>query len=212
MKKTTPILAVVLLAMMYFLLFAGQSKTEPVTFTQSGSIEIQTIDEKIKEAEVIVIGEVMSTLPSNWISPNGKNVKNATPEEIFEAGGLFTDTLFSVIQVLKGEFNDSEIRIRSFVGETEQVRWVDAMQVVYKQNQTYLLFLREDRGPTKVIDPGYYKSVNALWGVYEIVGDKATTSSEEWLLKDLIAYIENSLSTENSLEGSLTEATPAVTP
>ena len=64
-------------------IFPGISKKEPVTITQSSDFEFLTIDEKIKRAEIIVVGEVKSTLPSHWLAPEGKDLTKASPEEVF---------------------------------------------------------------------------------------------------------------------------------
>lgn len=196
-KLATAFFLIVGFIILLSIFFVRKNKDEPVTFTSSGSYRLLTIDDLINEAELIVIGEVKTTLPSRWMSPNGKELKNATPQEIFEAEGLFTDSLFSIDQILKGNSEEPVIRIRSFVGETNQVHWVDDTQPSYKQNQIFLLFLKNDNGPSANIAPGYYKSVNAIQGVYEIVVGKAISVKDEWVLDELIAYIQKSLSTES---------------
>jgi hypothetical protein len=200
MKKYYLIIFVVLgVSALIAVLFYPRQIKEPIEIVHSGSIEYITVDEKIEEAELIFIGEVKAILPSQWTSPSGKEIKNATVNEIFESGGLFTDTLISVVSILKGSADQPIVRIRSFAGETEQVRWVDSLQVSYEKGQSYLLFVRQDTGPTAHVEPGYYTSVNASTAIYKIIGDKAISSDDEWLLDDLIAYIENTLASESIL-------------
>ena len=155
-----------------------------------------SLDDMIKEADLIVIGEVKTTLPSRWNGPNGNDPKNASPEEISRARGLFTDSLISINQILKGDVKQAVVRVRSFTGETENVRWVNDSEPSYVVEKTYLLFLAKDSGATAKIDAGDYVSVGAYQGVFEIVNDKAISRDEEWFIEDLIAYIENSLSGE----------------
>ncbi len=181
------------LALIFYVLMPKQNKAEPITFTASASLRELTIDEKISEAQIIAIGEVKSTLPSKWKFHNKKDTKNATPQEIFEAEGLFTDYLISINQILKGTVDEPIIRVRSFIGETDQIRWKDSSQVSYNKGSTYLLFLTQDTGPTAIVDPGYYRSVNANTAVYEIVDGKAISEDDEWALDELISYIENAL-------------------
>jgi hypothetical protein len=141
------------------------------------------------------------------MSPGGKSLTDASPQEIFEADGLFTDSLFSVEKIIKGEDKEVVIRVRSFIGETAHVRWVDNTQPYYKQEQSYFLFLKRDNGPAAQVEPGYYKAVNALQGVYEIVDSKAISKTDEWVLEELIAHIQKSLSNETPL--SVLTLTPA---
>jgi hypothetical protein len=196
MNKRTliSIFAIVGLTIIFYALIARQNKVEPVTITESALLRELTIDDKIREAQVIVIGEVRTTLPSKWKLHNEKDTKKATPQEVFDAGGLFTDFLISINQTLKGNIDEPVIRIRSFFGETEQVRWESSDEPVYNKGQLYLFFLRQDFGPTANVDPGDYISVNANTAVYAIVGDKAISADDEWVLEELIAYIQNSVS------------------
>ncbi len=168
-------------------------KREPVTLRAFGSLEALTIDDLIDRAELIIIGEVKTTLPSRWIAHNEKDTKDATPQEIYEAEGLFTDSLISIDQILKGNVEEPLVRVRTFIGETEQVRWVSSIEPDYQTGQVYLLFLHKDNGPSQVVDPGDYIAVNAIDGVYKIVDDKAISVKDEWVLGDLIQYIQKAL-------------------
>jgi len=174
-------------------IFSGISKKEPVTITQSDSIEFLTIDEKIKRAEIIVMGEVKSTLPSHWLAPEGRDSRKASPEDVFESGGLFTDSIISINQLLKGDYDKAVLRVRAFVGEIEQVRWVNTSQPSYIPGHKYLLFLKNDTGPTAGIEPGHFMSINSASAVYEIVNGKAISRDDEWVFEDLITYIQNAL-------------------
>jgi len=182
------------LTILISVLIARQSKVEPVTLIESASLRELTIDEKIEEAQLIVIGEVKTTLSSKWKFQNENDPKGASPQDVLDAGGLFSDSILSVNQLLKGNIDEPDVRIRSFIGETERVRWQDSSQPLYISGNFYLLFLRQDTGPTSKVEPGYFRSVNANTAVYEIVGDKAISADDEWLLEDLIAYIEKFLS------------------
>lgn len=179
--------------MLVTILFAKNNQTEPTLITHSGSIEFITIDEKISKAELIIIGEVKTTLPSRWLAPKGKEARNPSPEEVFRSGGLFTDTLITIDQILKGSFSQPIVRVRSYIGETEQVRWVNSSEPSFERGQIYLLFLEKDIGPTKNVDPGDYVSVNSNTAVYKIVDGKAISADDEWVLEELISYIEKSL-------------------
>lgn len=68
-----------------------------------------------------------------------------------------------------------------------------------KKGKHTCFFLRQDTGPTAHVDPGYYKSVNANTAIYKIVDGRAISADDEWVLEDLIAYIEQSLSAETPL-------------
>lgn len=194
-KKTAILLAAFLgLVILFYVIRTKDDEQELITMGVSASLREMTIDDLIAESEIIVIGEVKTILPSQWLSPNGKNIKDATPDEIFNAQGLFTDTLISINQTLKGINHAPVIRVRSFIGETDKVRWVNDSEVSYNQGQTYVLFLIKNFGPSVNVDPGGYISVNSYLGVYEVVDGKAISKSNEWVLEELIAYIQKSLS------------------
>lgn len=193
MKKNMLFLITLILSLVLIMGCNGNKK-EPVTFTQDESVELLTIDQKISTSEVIIVGTAKSLLPSKWLVSNGASEKNPSPEEVFRTGGLFTDALFSVEQVLKGEYNEPIIRVRSFIGETEQVRWVNLGQPIFREKQSFLMFLIKDTGPTSIIDSGDYISVNSKYAIYEIIDGKAISSEDEWILAELIEYIQNSLS------------------
>ena len=173
-------------------IFTRKEAREPIIFSgESASLRELSIDDKIREAQLIMIGEVKTTLPSKWKFHNEKDTKDASPQEIFEAEGLFTDSMISIEQILKGNYAEPTIRARSFMGETEKIRWVDSSEPAFRKGQTYLLFLKKDSGPTANVDPGDYISVNANTAVYEIIDGKAVSADDEWVLDELIAYIEN---------------------
>lgn len=167
---------------------------KPVIVTESSSLRELSIDDKINEAELIVIGKVNTTLPSKWKKHNKKDTKEATPQEIFEGGGLFTDSIFSVDDILKGVYEEPTMRVRSFIGESEQIQWKNPSEPSFKKGQTYILFLEKDTGPTADVDPGDYISVNSNTATYEIIDGTAVSSDDEWVLDDLITYIKNAVS------------------
>ena len=195
---------IVVLAIALVLTSCSVTNTEvtPVVITGNGLLPELSIDDKISEAEIIAIGQVEDVLPSKWKRQNEKDVKDATPEEIYDAEGLFTDLIISIDQIFKGEYDEAKIRVRSFMGKTEQVEYVNSLEPVYEKGKTYLIFLETDIGPTSMVDPGDYISVNAFTTVYEIVGDKAISGDgDEWVLEDLIAYIEHPFSTNVPTNG-----------
>ncbi|HET6598070.1 MAG TPA: hypothetical protein VFG81_20785 [Anaerolineales bacterium] len=200
MRKTYLIILLLTLAVILFVMrFTENQKKEPVIFTQNDSIENLTIDQKIEQAELIVIGRARTILPSRWLAPKGEETRNPSPEEVFRSGGLFTDTLITIDQILKGSFDQPIVRVRSYIGEIEQVRWVNSSEPSFERGQIYLLFLLKDIGLTKNVDPGDYVSVNSNTAVYKIVDGRAISADDEWVLEDLIAYIEQSLSAETPL-------------
>ena len=171
---------------------AEVDKVEQVTMTEYASVAEMTIDDKIREAQLIVIGEVKTTLPSKWKRQDEKDAKDATPQEISDSG-LFTDSLILIDKTLKGNFDEPIIRVRAFSGETEQVRWINSTQPSYTKGHAYLLMLMEGFGPTVHVDPGFYISINSSTAVYEIIDSRAISADDEWVLEELIAYIENAL-------------------
>ncbi len=193
------LLAVAAVIVVIFIVTQKQgAQQEPLIFTVNSSLRELSIDDKISEAELILIGRINTTLPSKWKKQNEKDLKDATPQEIFE-GGLFTDSIVLIDQIFKGDYSQPTIRVRSYIGETDQVRLVNSSEPMFEKGKVYLMFLGIDTGPTSVVDPGDYISINANDAIYEIIDDKAISGSEEWLLEELIAYIQQSLSVEMPL-------------
>ena len=181
------------LAITSSLLLGTGIQNKPVTITLNASLGEMTIDDKIEEAELIVVGEVKEILPSKWKSVNQQIPERLTPQQIIESNlSIFTDSLISINQILKGGSKEPVVRVRSFAGEINQAHFVSSSEPAYKMGQTYLLFLHKDNGPTQIVDPGDYIAVNAINGVYNIVGDKAISSYDEWHLDDLVMYIQSS--------------------
>jgi hypothetical protein len=178
------------LTMLFFVIF----KNTPATLESSGLLPKFSIDDIVTRAELIVIGEVQNTLPSRWNGPNGRNdPKNASSEEIARAGGLFTDSLISIRQILKGDIAGSVVRVRSFTGETDKIRLINESEPSYVVKKVYLLFLVKDFGATTKVDHGDYIAVGAIQGAYEIVDGKAISRTDEWDIDELIAYVQNKL-------------------
>jgi hypothetical protein len=165
----------------------------PLTLSSSSLLPEISVDDVIKMSEIIVIGEVKATHPSLWMNSKD-DIENASPEDITNARGLFTDSVIDIQQVLKGDIKTPVVRVRSFVGQTENVVWTSDTEPSYTVGKTYILFLVKDFGPTASINPGDYIAVGAYQGVYEIIGNKAVSRRDEWLLEDLLAYIQKVLS------------------
>jgi len=186
------VVAIIGLAIL-FNLGSKYNKPAPVTLGADGLYPQMSIDDKIKDAEIILIGQVRTNLPSRWNAPDGNDSKNASPEEVSHAHGLFTDSIISMQRIVKGEVVTPVVRVRSFSGQIETVIWVNKSEPSFVKNRDYLLFLIRDTGATAGIDPGDYVSVTANMAVYEIVDGKAISADDEWVLEDLIAYIQNAL-------------------
>ncbi|HLA07558.1 MAG TPA: hypothetical protein VJ022_08950, partial [Anaerolineales bacterium] len=118
---------------------------------------------------------------------------------------------------LKGEVSVPVIRIRIFGGQVGEDRMIVSDAPSYEIGKTYLLFLFSDTGPTADIVPGAYYGTSSP---YEIKDGKAVSLGDEWLLEDLIAYIEKSLPgesaspipTETLTETPIPADTPVVAP
>jgi hypothetical protein len=194
MKKNIFIAIIAVIGSAMLFAVVALNKNTSITLGSDALLLKYSTDDLIKKAELIVIGEAVTTLPSRWNAPDGSDLKNASPEEVARAHGLFTDSLISINQILKGDIVKPVVRVRSFIGETEKVRWVNESEPSFVIRRTYLLFLAKDTGATARVDPGDYISLGAYQGVYEIVGGKAISADDEWVLEDLIAYIQSSLS------------------
>jgi len=195
MKKGTTIALLCALVLITLNLFVSKNlKKEPIIITEHGLLEKKTINDFIADAELILIGTVNTVFSSRWDTTYGDIPPEWTLEDIYEAdAGIFTDTSISIDQLLKGNFENPTIRIRSFHGEVGNVQWISDVEPVFINERSYVLFLVQDDGPTASIEPGDYISVNAADAVYIISNGMAISPNDEWILEDLIAYIQNAL-------------------
>lgn len=203
MKKriTIVLLLIIVLAVLVRVSSSEKSQNEPITITIHGSLEVKTIDDLINESELIIIGKVDTILPSVWKAPNGEIPENLTTSVIFKNDmSIVTDHLISIDKILKGDYEESVVRVRSFAGEIDQVRFVSSSEPSFMLEQSYLLFLIQDHGPTQIFNPGDYIPLNAIYGVYVIIDNKAISEGDEWVLEELIAYIQKSLSAKSLIE------------
>ena len=149
---------------------------------------------------MVVVGQFIAVHPSRWDTPSGKLPDTATIELVSEnRWSIFTDSEFKISQYLKGNTKAPIIRIRTFQGEVGQDKVIASDEPIYEVGKEYLLFLFIDDGPTSSVSPGAYYGTSSP---YEILDNKAKSNKDEWLLEDLIAYIEKSLSGEVSLPTS----------
>jgi hypothetical protein len=191
-------------------LMSQPTEQEPVTIMEYAAIRKLTIDEKIKRAQLILIGKVNTKNPAKWINHYKKDTKYVSFEEISKSGhGLFTDNLVLVNQVIKGIFDERIVRVRTFGGETDHVHWIYSSQPELIKGRRYLFFLQPELGPMEGVDPGAFISVNSNTAVYEIIGDRAISADDEWNLEELLAYIQNKLAESDAVP--LLEETPEPT-
>ncbi len=195
MKKGTTIALLCALVLITLNLFVSKNlKKEPIIITEHGLLEKKTINDFIAEAELILIGTVNTVFSSRWDTVSGDIPPEWTLEDIYEAdAGIFTDTSISIDQLLKGNFGNSIVRVRSFHGEVGNVQWLSDVEPAFTEGSSYVLFLVQDDGPTAGVDPGDYISVNAVDAIYIITDGIATSPTDEWVLEDLIAYIQTAL-------------------
>lgn len=180
------------------ILFTGliikTNKREAITITSYASMVEMSLDDLIERADLIVIGDFLNIHPSRWNTANGKLPDNATIELVSQQDlSIFTDSNFQVAQYLKGDARSPIVRIRTFGGKVGNDSMIVSGEPVYEIGRTYLLFLYYNTGATANIDPGSYYGSSAP---YEITDGKAVSVKDEWVLEELIAYIQKSLSTE----------------
>jgi hypothetical protein len=174
-----------------------------------------SIDDLITESDLIVIGNVNDVFANRWNTPDGRRPGGNAPQKITPDNIIFTDMDFKVAKLIKGE--QKIARIRSLGGVADGDRMI-VDNLIPEINKTYLLFLYLDTvGSTANILPVHYWITGTGYqGLYEIVGDRAISASDEWALNDLIAYIETppsavtpaDLSTETPTELSTETPTP----
>ncbi len=163
---------------------------DPITFSESGSYAYMSLGDVIYEADAIVVGEIESTLPSKWNTPDGKLPDGATAETVFRNLYIYTEHIFQVENFLKGEQADSSILIRTFGGQVGQDIMTVGSEESYQLGQTYLFFLFHDPRLANGDDLGPYLIFDQR--AYVVTNGKAVSWEDEWDIEELIAYIENS--------------------
>lgn len=170
------------------------NKREAITITSYASVVERSLDELIGVADLIVVGDFLNTYPSRWNTANGRLPDNATIELVSQQRlRIFKDSNFQVAQYIKGDVQSPVIRIRTMGGQVGEDSMIVSGQPVYEIGQTYLLFLYYNTGASANIDPGSYYGSSTL---YEISDGKAISVKDEWVLEELIAYIQKTLSAE----------------
>ncbi len=183
-----------LTAILLYTFVPKEDDREPIIITAYSSYESMSLDTLITDADLIVAGTADVTYPSRWNTSDGKLPRGTTVYSIAPDKFIFTDINFNVNQVLKGEKNQNMLRIRSLGGVVEQDQMI-ADDVILKFGKNYLLFLLQDVRQSGNTDPIPYWTFGHQ-GIYEIADGKAISIDEEWVLEELIAYIEKKLSSE----------------
>ena len=190
MDKKMLLIILVSIGLMVSCSIPSAKEQEPLSIYVGVTYVEKSLDNLIDEAELIVIGEVDTILPSRWSTFSGKRPND---DEVSDYT-IYTDVIFQVNQVLKGQIESSAIHIRTFGGKVGQDQMVVSLETQFEIGQTYLLFLSLDTGSTANIDPGHYsEDGGGGQGVYEIHDGKAISGNDEWILEDMIAYIQNAL-------------------
>ncbi len=182
-----------LLVLIYAFLIREEER-DPIIITAYSSYELLSLDDLIAESDLIVVGKLDSVYPSRWNTPNGRLPRGTTVYSITSDKMIFTDVNINLTQIIKGEKNQNVVRIRSLGGVVEQDQMI-ADDVIPEFGKNYLLFLSQEIRPTENFDPIHYWTFG-YQGIYEITDGKAVSVKDEWILEDLIAYIQESLSTE----------------
>ena len=190
-KILTAVFASVGLVILLYAVVTKEDEREPIIITAYSSYESMSLDTLITDADLIVVGTADVAYPSRWNTPNGKLPRGTTVYSITPDKIIFTDINFNVNQVVKGEKKQNIVRIRSLGGVVEQDQMI-ADDAILEFGKNYLLFLSQDTRLTEDIDPIHYWTFG-YQGVYEISDGKAISVKDEWVLENLIAYIQNVL-------------------
>jgi hypothetical protein len=193
-KSLVIIISVIVISLTIYGLASKEKEEEPITINSHPSYIRLSIDELIRESDLIVIGNVNNVLPSRWNTPNGKRPEGNPAQAITPDMVIFTDMNFRITRFIKGEAKQGIARIRTLGGVVNDDRMI-ADDSIPKTDKTYLLFLDLDTlGSTAQIDPGHYWITGGgFQGLYEIVDDRAISTMDEWALEDLISYIQKAL-------------------
>lgn len=179
------------------IILTNGGEATPITYWESNSIIGMDMDYLIKHAELIAIGTITSSFPSQWSTRDGKLPPNIERPIISARLTIISDQNFLVYQTIAGYINLTSIRIRMFGGTVGKYRVIDEASTPLIVGGKYLLFLHKNRSSTRDIFPGNLQLLGYNQGAYLIKDGKAkqVLGKDEWSLNDLLAYIQKSLST-----------------
>lgn len=173
-----------------------QLQREPITITAYASEAELSLDDLISMADLIVVGDFEKANPSRWSTTDGKLPDNATIDSISQEHlSIFTDWDFHVVKYIKGVSPAPTISVRTLGGQVGEDTMIVSDAPTYEIGKTYLLFLFLETGPTSDVAPGAYYGTSSP---YEIIDNRVISADGEWPLEVLIAYIEKTLSVENT--------------
>lgn len=190
---------------------APRASREPIVIQINVLVEEMSLNDLIHRADWIGVGELHSVDESRWNTSDGKLPEKITNINFDTRYIIYSDQILTPIQNLKGSWNDP-IRIRYFGGQVGQDRMMLSSERALEFQKTYLLFLVRDATWSHPNDIDHFIVLGSSQGIYEISGEKAVSTRDEWLLEDLIVYIEKTLSNDVRTETPLPAELPTVTP
>lgn len=190
MDKKMLLIILVSIGLMVSCSLPSAKEQEPLSIYVGVTYVEKSLDNLIDEADLIVIGQVDTILPSRWSTFSGKRPNDNQISDYT----IYTDVIFQTSQLIKGERNTSSIYIRTFGGQVGQDQMTVSLETQYQINKTYLLFLSLARlESTSDIGHKHYLTSGGPQGVYEIIDEKAMSFQDEWILDELIKYVQNRL-------------------
>lgn len=170
-----------------------KQEREPIIITSYSSNVEMSLGELIEESDIIVRGWVGDSLPGRWNTSNGDLPSSVTVENLPSELYIFTDTQVQVSEILKGDYLDSVLYIRTEGGQVGQDQMFVPSQPLFTNGQEFVFFLVLDTAGTA---DSYTPEYHWYWilGTYEIVDQMAISEiGEEMLLVDLLEEIENGI-------------------
>ncbi len=162
------------------------------------SVEEMSLDDLIRRADIIVLGDVDIVDASRWNTIDGNLPDNITAKTITSKYIIYTDQVFLPQQIIKGIDNQESIRIRNFGGQVGQDIMTMSPDPTLDPKEIYLLFLVKDSTWSSENDQAHYIILGADQGLYKVSDGKAVSFRDEWVLQDLIGYIQKGLSTSTT--------------
>ena len=141
----------------------------PIMEISRGIYPYYTQKELTEMSDLIIVGSIIHIEEAKWSTKNGKQPDGIRIEESVNKRGdkildyyvdilpeetIYTDMVFSVETIHKGELTSKEIIIRSFSGTVGsfQIKSVED----FKEKEKTILYLIKDDGLTKKIGPEHY--------------------------------------------------------
>lgn len=156
------------------------SSREPISRTVLSTWLELTPQERIDQADLVLIGTVGQPAPSRWNTPTGRLPQDATHRSVVDNKLLiYTDYPVTVEETLKGSVSQSVINVRTVGGKVDQDSITGDGHVGFQPGERVVLLLTNENDVRLQAGPDHYRTVLGFQGKFLIRGEQAVVYAGE---------------------------------